>query len=93
MSSSLLFDIANFYTIPLWIAIIVLPNWKVTQKIMSSYLPWIPLILLYVYYLTISFMNETPLSLSNFNLAAIANFISQENAAGGAWTHFLVVDL
>ncbi len=93
MSSSLLFNIANVYAMPLWIAAILFPNWKVTKTLFNSYLPWIPLIVLYIYYVVVSFNTETSFSLLNFGLADVANFLSQENAAGSAWVHFLAVDL
>ncbi|MGB5768966.1 MAG: abscisic acid-deficient protein Aba4 family protein, partial [Crocosphaera sp.] len=41
MDLSLLFNIANIYALPFWLLMVILPKWGITQKIMSSYLPFV----------------------------------------------------
>lgn len=93
MTLSLLFNIANAYVIPFWIAMAALPNWGITKKVMNSYLLFLPLISLYIYYLIATVDPESAAALANPQLADIAKFFSQEGAAGAGWIHFLAMDL
>ena len=95
MSLSQLFDLANLYILPFWTMMILFPKWNVTQKVMDSYLPFIPLIGAYIYYLVITTAGnaEAAAALANPQLADIARFFGEEGAAGAGWMHFLVMDL
>ncbi|NEP63508.1 MAG: DUF4281 domain-containing protein [Symploca sp. SIO2G7] len=88
-----LFNIANIFVIPFWLLMIVLPNWGVTRKVMTSYLPFIPFVGLYLYLFISSLTPESAAALSNPQLADIARFFAEETAAATAWIHFLVMDL
>lgn len=72
---------------------ILLPNWNLTKKVMQSYLPFIPLIGLYVYFLIFAIDGESAQALANPQLADIARFFSEETAAAAGWVHFIVMDL
>jgi Domain of unknown function (DUF4281) len=93
MTISQIFNIANLVVIPFWLSMIFLPKWKVTQKVMESYLPFVPLALTYVYLFAISITPENAQALSNPQLADIAKFFADEKAAATGWIHFLVMDL
>ena len=93
MSSALLFNIANAYILPFWTAMILLPNWNITRKVIGSYFFVVPLILLYLYYLFVTVDPEAAAALANPQLADIAKFFSEEGAAGAGWVHFLAMDL
>jgi len=93
MTISQLFDIANLFVLPFWALIILLPNWKVTQRIMESYIPFLPLAGAYVYLFITSITPENAQALSNPQLADIARFFADEKAAATGWIHFLVMDL
>lgn len=95
MTLSQLFDLANLYILPFWTMMILFPKWNVTQKVMDSYLPFIPLIGAYIYYLVITTAGnaEAAAALANPQLADIARFFGEEGAAGAGWMHFLVMDL
>lgn len=93
MDLNLLFNIANFFVLPFWGLMIVLPNWNITQKIMKSYLIFIPLIGLYVYLFIISLNPETAQILSNPQLPELAKVFSDEKITFTGWVHFLVLDL
>jgi hypothetical protein len=72
---------------------ILLPNWKVTRQIMSSYLPFVVLAGAYLYLFITSITPENAQALSNPQLADIAKFFADETAAATGWIHFLVMDL
>ena len=93
MTPALLFDIANTYVLPFWTVMILFPNWGVTKKVMGSYLIFLPLIGLYIYFLVATVDPDAAAALANPQLADIARFFAQEGAAGAGWVHFLVMDL
>ncbi|NEQ68590.1 MAG: DUF4281 domain-containing protein [Symploca sp. SIO2D2] len=88
-----LFNIANIFVLPFWLLMIVLPNWGVTRKVMTSYFPFIPLAGLYLYLFVSSITPESAAAMSNPQLAEIAGFFADETAAATGWVHFLVMDL
>ncbi|OKH46748.1 hypothetical protein NIES2101_24810 [Calothrix sp. HK-06] len=93
MTISQIFNVANLVVLPFWAVMILLPKWKVTQKIMESYIPFILLALTYVYLFASSITPENAQALSNPQLADIARFFADETAAATGWIHFLVMDL
>ncbi|MBE9005581.1 DUF4281 domain-containing protein [Fortiea sp. LEGE XX443] len=93
MTISQLFDIANLFVLPFWALIILLPNWKITRRIMESYIPFLPLAGAYLYLFITSITPENAQALSNPQLADIARFFADEKAAATGWIHFLVMDL
>ena len=88
-----IFNIANLFVLPFWVLMIFLPKWKLTQQVMKSYIPFIPLAVAYLYLFTISITPENAQALSNPQLADIAKFFADEKAAATGWIHFLVMDL
>lgn len=93
MTISDIFNIANLVVLPFWVMMIILPKWKVTQRVMESYIPFVPLALTYVYLFVVSITPENAQALSNPQLADIARFFADEKAAATGWIHFLVMDL
>ncbi|MEA5571204.1 ABA4-like family protein [Calothrix sp. UHCC 0171] len=93
MTISQIFNLANIVVIPFWLLMIFLPKWKITQKVMESYLPFVPLTLTYIYLFVISITPENAQALSNPQLTDIAKFFADEKAAATGWIHFLVMDL
>ena len=90
---SLLFNIANFYALPFWLLMVILPKWVVTQKVMSSYLPFVPLAGLYIYLFGGSLDPESAEAFSNPTLPVLAQLFSQEPVMLTGWIHFIVLDL
>ncbi|MEI6445671.1 MAG: ABA4-like family protein [Nostocales cyanobacterium ELA583] len=88
-----LFNFANLFVLPFWALMILLPNWNVTRKVMESYLPFVVLSGAYLYLFVTSITPENAAALSNPQLADIAKFFSNEDAAAIGWIHFLVMDL
>lgn len=88
-----LFSAANLFVLPFWALMILLPNWGVTRKVMEFYIPFVVLAGLYLYLLFGSITPESAQALANPQLADIARFFADENAAAVGWVHFLVMDL
>ncbi|MDJ0697319.1 ABA4-like family protein [Mastigocoleus sp. MO_188.B34] len=93
MSFTQIFNIANVFVLPFWVLMIFLPKWEITQKVMKSYIAFIPLALAYLYLFIISITPENAQALSNPQLVDIAKFFAEEKAAATGWIHFLVMDL
>ena len=93
ISVSQIFNGANVFVLPFWALMIILPNWKVTRKIMESYLPFVALAAVYLYLFINSVTPENAQALANPQLADIARFFAEEKAAATGWIHFLVLDL
>ncbi|ARV59064.1 hypothetical protein BZZ01_10825 [Nostocales cyanobacterium HT-58-2] len=93
MSIVQLFNIANIFVLPFWTLMIFLPKWKVTQRVMESYIPFVPLATAYLYLFVTSITPENAQALSNPQLADIAKFFADEKAAATGWIHFLTLDL
>jgi hypothetical protein len=93
MNITQLFNVANLFVIPFWTLMIFLPNWKVTRRVMESYLPFVVLANAYLYLFVNSITPENAQALANPQLADIARFFAEEKAAATGWIHFLVLDL
>ena len=93
MTIDLIFNGANLFVLPFWALIIFLPNWKVTRKIMESFIPFILLVAVYIYLLISSLTPESIAALSSSTLSDIAKFFGEESGAATGWVHFLVMDL
>lgn len=93
MALSTLFDAANLFVLPFWLLMILLPLWRVSQRILASPWPFVALAGLYLYLFVGSITPESAAALSNPTLADIAQFFSQEQVAATGWVHFLVLDL
>jgi hypothetical protein len=93
MNLDLLFNIANIFVLPFWLLMIFLPKWNITQKVIKSYLIFIPLALLYIYLFVISFNSESAQVLANPQLPELAQVFSDEKITFTGWVHFLVLDL
>ncbi|MFN6561481.1 MAG: ABA4-like family protein [Nostoc sp. ChiSLP01] len=93
MTISQIFNIANLFVLPFWALMILLPNWKVTQRIMASYLPFVLLAGVYLYLFINSVTAENAQDFSNLELANVARLFADEKVAATGWVHYLVMDL
>lgn len=93
MAIAQLFDLSNLFVLPFWALMIFLPNWNVTRRVMASFIPFVLLAGLYLYFIAGTLTAETAQALANPTLADIARFFGDERAAATGWTHFLVMDL
>jgi hypothetical protein len=90
---NLLFNGANLLVLPFWTLMIILPNWGVTKKIMTSYLPFVPFALLYLYLFIGTFNGESAAAFANPTLPILAQLFSQESITLTGWIHFIILDL
>ncbi len=88
-----LFTGANLFVLPFWALMILLPNWKITQRLMESVIPFALLACVYIFLFAISLDAESAKALSSPQLADIARAFASERIAAAAWVHFLVMDL
>ncbi len=93
MTISQIFNVANLFVLPFWTLMILLPNWKVTQRIMTSYLPFVLLAGVYLYLFINSITPENAQDFSNLELANVARLFANEKVAATGWVHYLVMDL
>ncbi|NJL03160.1 MAG: DUF4281 domain-containing protein [Spirulinaceae cyanobacterium SM2_1_0] len=91
--TELIFSGANLFVLPFWALMILLPQWGVTQKVIGSRLPFVVLAGLYVYLIAGTLNSDAAAALANPQLADIARFFSEEQAAATGWVHFLTMDL
>lgn len=93
MIFDLVFNVANLFVLPFWVLLIFLPNWGVTQKVMSSFLPFVVLVGVYIFFFVNTFTVDSIQALSNPDLATLTQLLSEESVAAASWAHFLVMDL
>lgn len=93
MNLELPFNLANLFVLPFWTLMILLPNWGVTRKVMESYLPFVILAGVYIYFFIGALDGESARDLANPDLATLAGFFADEAATATGWAHFLVMDL
>ena len=83
-----LFSISNLLVLPFWLLMILLPRWRVTERVMASLWPLAPAALLYAALV----LPNLP-ALSNPDLATMAALLGSPAGATVAWAHFLAFDL
>lgn len=88
-----LFNAANLFALPFWLLMIFLPNWGITRKVMSSFLPFVALAGLYLYLFVTTLDAESAEAFANPQLAEIARLFSDEKITLTGWVHFIVADL
>jgi hypothetical protein len=87
-----LFALSNLTVMPFWSMMILLPKWRVTERIVRS--PWIvagPAIIYAV--LVAPLALELMPALMRPEIGKIATFLASETGATIAWVHFLAFDL
>ncbi len=89
----LVFNLANVFVLPFWALMVLLPNWGITRKVMESYLPFIILAIVYIYFFSLNLDAESIEALSNPTLTNLAKAFSTETVIAAGWTHYLVMDL
>lgn len=90
-----LFNSANLFVLPFWLLMIILPNWGITRKVMSSPLPFVALAGVYLYLFINGLDPETAESFSDpqLSLTDLAQLFADEKVMATGWVHFLVMDL
>jgi hypothetical protein len=91
LSQETLFTGSNLFILPFWLLMLLFPNWQITQRIMKSYLCFVPLCVLYLYQYIGILSPDFFQSLINPQLSTIGQFCTDHSLLG--WVHFLAIDL
>jgi len=88
----LAFKIFSMAVVPFWLAMVFLPRWSVTRKVMGSH--WV------IYFFALPYaLLQVPFYLSALPLFArpelgkIQQLLGSETGATQAWLHFIAIDL
>ncbi|GIK71992.1 MAG: hypothetical protein BroJett021_09800 [Chloroflexota bacterium] len=87
-----IFSISNLLVMPFWLAMILLPRWRWTARIMASLWPVVPAVLLYAVLVLPNLPALLPM-VSSPELGVIAAMLGTPEGATVAWAHFLAFDL
>lgn len=92
MTMADLFNASFVLVAPFWLLMIVLPGWRVTQRVIAS--PWIaaPSAALYLA-LVVPGLADVLAAVASPSLDAIAPMLGTPEGATIAWVHFLAFDL
>ncbi|MEY3827098.1 MAG: hypothetical protein RLZZ148_1916 [Cyanobacteriota bacterium] len=93
MNTNLLFNIDNIFVLPFWALMIILPNWEVTRKVMQSYIPFVILAGIYLYFFVGAINPESAQALASPKLADLARAFADEKVTATGWAHFVTMDL
>lgn len=91
MSTAEVFSIANMTAMPMWLLMILLPNWKVTRFLIDYKL--IPLALAIVYAIYIIQAMQIGGGMDFGSLASVMGLFTEERAVLAGWVHYLAFDL
>ncbi|MFS8802842.1 ABA4-like family protein [Synechococcus sp. R5-16] len=91
----MIFNGANWFALPFWAMMILLPGWKVTRKVMESLLPIAILAAVYLYLLVTGFNADVLKEFSDpqLSLTSLTNLFSQPAVMATGWVHYIVMDL
>jgi len=93
MNSELLFMLVNAFVLPFWLLLLVAPFSKVTRVLVHSGLVPVILGLVYVAFIMITMVADSPEGAGMQSLAGLQAAFSDPRALIGAWVHYLVFDL
>ncbi len=91
MTTSEVFSIANLIAMPMWILMIILPNWKATRLLIDFKVVPLLLSVLYAIYIISSMLSGPTMDFGS--LESVMYLFTFENAVLAGWVHYLVFDL
>ncbi|MGQ9838855.1 MAG: ABA4-like family protein [Cyanobacteriota bacterium] len=91
----MIFTGANWFALPFWALMILLPGWKVTRKVMESLLPIAVLAAVYLYLLVTGLDGTSLQSFSELQLSLtdLTQLFAQPKVMAAGWVHYIVMDL
>jgi hypothetical protein len=91
----IVFNAANWFALPFWALMILLPGWRVTRRVMESLLPIALLAAVYLYLLLSGFSAATLREFFNpqLSLGNLTALFSQPSVMATGWVHYIVMDL
>lgn len=91
MTPAAIFSLVNFITMPMWVLLIFLPNWKLTGLLVNFKVIPIALSVVYIFYIVQSILGD---GLMDFgSLSSVMELFTKENAVLAGWVHYLAFDL
>lgn len=91
MTAETVFTIANTSVLPMWLLMMVLPNWKPTRFLVDYRVIPILLSLVYVTYIAISFQSGGEFDFGS--LESVMSLFTEKQAVLAGWIHYLAFDL
>ena len=91
MTPTDVFSYANMLVLPMWVLMIFVPNWKVTQ-ILIKYKP-VPVLLSVVYVIYIIQALQIGGGMDFGSLQSVMALFTEENAVLAGWIHYLAFDM
>ncbi len=91
MTASEVFSLVNLIAMPMWLLMIILPNWKVTRFLVDHKLIPLVLSLIYAFYIVLAMQSGPPMDFGS--MEAVMNLFTDENALLAGWVHYLAFDL
>lgn len=92
MNYDLLFNLINASVVPFWLMMMLLPQWRWTQRIIGSPLIALPPALIYAF-LVLPQLPELLVIFSAPTVASIAELLGTPAGTTVGWAHFLAFDL
>lgn len=91
MTPNEVFSLANLTVMPMWIVMILLPNWKITRFLIDFKIVPILLSLVYAVYIGMALATEGMMDFGS--LSTVMALFTKENAVLAGWVHYLAFDL
>ncbi|MEN9229652.1 MAG: ABA4-like family protein [Thermostichus sp. DG02_5_bins_236] len=91
----IIFNGANWFALPFWALMILLPGWKVTRQVMEPLLPIAVLAGVYLYLLVTGFDGESLEGFSDpqLSLSDLTQLFARPQVMAAGWVHYIVMDL
>lgn len=91
MTASEVFSLVNFIAMPMWLLMILLPNWKATRFLVDYKLIPLILSLIYAFYIVLAMQSGPAMDFGS--MESVMNLFTYENALLAGWVHYLAFDL
>jgi len=91
MTPAQVFSICNMIVMPMWLLMIIAPNWKPTKFLMDYKV--IPIILSVVYAIYIGISISSGGGMDFGSLESVKQLFTKDNAVLAGWVHYLAFDL
>ena len=91
VNQDFIFSVANNLVLPMWLLLLIAPNWKFTQWFIRYKVIPLALSIVYAIYLIISIQGGSGLDFGS--LASVMQLFTIKDVALAGWVHYLAFDL
>ncbi len=91
VSQDFIFSVANNVVLPMWLLLLIAPNWKITQWFIRYKVIPIALSVIYAIYLFLAIQGGSGLDFGS--LASVMKLFTIKDVALAGWVHYLAFDL